>query len=105
MTLGRELQLRAMRSAQRAREIGVLGGEEPDRPAALFVFFEQLRGHGLAVAFLDARESQHGGAIALERLPEFGFDFRCGFMTCSGDEYVSIAASVRREMGTFLISL
>src|SRR4051794_2685706 len=37
VSLGREMQLRAMRGAGVAREIGVPGGEEPDGAAALLV--------------------------------------------------------------------
>ena len=43
-------------------------------PPRFLVFFEELRGHWLAVAFLDAGQAQHDGAVALECLPEFGFD-------------------------------
>ena len=56
--------------SQRLHEIGVLRGEKPDGSAALFMLLEKLRGHWLAVAFLDPGETQHDRAIPLQRLPE-----------------------------------
>ena len=69
---------RAMRLRERLDQVVVLRGEEPDG-AALILVVQDLRRHGLAVAFLDAREPEHHGAVVLDRLPQFRFQLVFGF--------------------------
>src|SRR5688572_15641561 len=75
MTLRGEMQRRATGLIQLAHEVGVLRREEPDGTARTLVV-QDLRAHGLAVSALDADEPEHRHAIALQRPPEFVFDFR-----------------------------
>ena len=74
VSLGREMQLRAVSLAEGAHQVGVVRREEPDGSAAFLVFLEKLCGHRLAVSFLVSGKPQHRGAVALERLPESAFD-------------------------------
>src|SRR5688500_10008938 len=82
-----------MAGADCAKQVSLTGGEEPHRSAGVFVLLEQLRGHGLAVAILDAREAQHHRTVALERFPEFRFDFRFRVHGRSSYERASIAST------------
>ena len=84
VTLGCEVQRPRDATAQRLHQIGLLRGEEPDGAALVFVV-QDLRGHRLAVSFLDAREPEHHGAIALERLPEFRFELYSASVMMSSD--------------------
>src|SRR5688572_23154585 len=68
------MQLGAVPLAEGAHQVGIIRREKPDRSAAFLVFLEELRGHRLAVSFLDAGKTEHRGPVALECLPESGFD-------------------------------
>ena len=83
VALGREMQLGAMPLSEGTHEVGVVRREEPDGSAAFLVFLEELRGHRLAVSFLDAGETQHAVRSPLSAFQNLASKSAGLSMTCS----------------------